>query len=60
VPSSIPYPKMLEIEKDMIASTKAKKSVTTVTTRATVKKAFFICIFNGKITFANSSFDILK
>jgi hypothetical protein len=60
VPYSFPYPRMLEIENDMMASTKAKKSVTIVTTRATVKKAFFICIFNGKITFVNSSLDILK
>jgi hypothetical protein len=50
---------MLEIEKDMIASIRAKKSVTTVTTRATVKKAFFICIFNGKITLLNSTRESL-
>jgi hypothetical protein len=50
---------MLEIEKDMIASIRAKKSVTTVTTRATVKKAFLICIFNGKITLLNSTRESL-
>jgi hypothetical protein len=51
---------MLEIEKDITISINAKKSVTNVTTIVTVKKAFFTCIFNGKITFVNSNFDILK